>query len=70
MADLYRILSCLGCTKSHLSFDTSVVRYPPRGLYSYTCSGTRLLVNLRLDESPEVVPVLPHHAIPIVWVSG
>ncbi len=70
MADLYRLENCSACGKPHLLFDTSMVRYPPRGVYSYTCPVSQLLVTIRLEDKPEIVPVLPDHAIPIVWVSG
>jgi hypothetical protein len=67
MADLYRLENCVACGKPHHLFDTSIVRYPSRGNYSYTCPVTKLLVTIRLEDKPETV-TLPSNSRPTpVW---
>jgi hypothetical protein len=70
MADLYRGVSCDGCGKSHDLYDTSVIRHAPGGgRYTFTCPVTKLVLEVPLPGSPEVVSVLPAGAIPAVWIG-
>ena len=70
MPDLYRDMPCLGCGKTHVLFDTSVIRHAPGGEYSYICPVTRLTAAVRPLAPPEPIAVLPDDAIPMNWVSG
>ena len=70
VADIYRDIPCTGCGRTHVFYDTSVVRHPPAGLYSFTCPVTLMIVEVRFQRAPEVVSILPDDAIPVEWVRG